>query len=65
MAYFAKRLSISPSANQIEGLSKKKFEKGMLFLLKGIPAEYFTRKEAKEAIQSARKIIEFCENHLS
>jgi HEPN domain-containing protein len=29
---------------------------------RGIPADYYTEKEAKEAIKNARQIIKFCES---
>lgn len=29
---------------------------------RGIPADYYTKKEAKEAIKNAREIIKFCES---
>lgn len=31
---------------------------------RGIPADYYTQKEAKEAIKNAREIIRFCEGLL-
>jgi HEPN domain-containing protein len=31
----------------------------------GAPMEYFTEKEAKEAVEYADKIIRFCENNIS
>ena len=30
----------------------------------GIPADYYTKKEAEEAIRNARQIIQFCEGHI-
>ena len=30
----------------------------------GMPADYYTKAEAKEAIKNAEKIIEFCENRI-
>ena len=30
----------------------------------GMPGEYYTRKDAQEAIENAREIIEFCENYI-
>lgn len=31
---------------------------------RGIPADYYTKKEAQEAIENAREIIEFCQGLL-